>query len=880
MAEPQSLLGQYERIKAAHKDEILFFRLGDFYEMFYQDALEASAILNLTLTKRQDAPMCGIPWHASRNYIARLLKAGKKVAICEQMGPAGKGKGIIDREVVEILSPGTAMDEDYLDSSRNNYISSLGVFGQADGEATLALAWLDVSSAEFRAISFPLEDRERLKRLLYSLRPKEILVRESAFAIEAIASIVNEQDSLVNRILDWSFSLDAGRRTLGEHFGTVNMRGFGFEDNDPALAAAGALLAYLQECLGKNLPHIKSLKSLDDGQYLIIDESSQKNLELDRNLRDGSIAYSLLSVMDYTRTAMGSRALRKRLFEPLRSLEEIKMRLDGVESLYREQRALEKIRRTLGSVLDLERLSSRLAMGKSMPRELLGIANTIISAVELQKAVPAESPSSIRLELVDDPDLVRFAETVRVSIMDEPASLLNDGGYIREGWNPELDEQRKLKADAHSVLEEYLEEEKRESGLPNLKIKYNRLIGYFLELGKTAAQSAPEHFIRRQSTVSAERFGTARLSELEARINGASERIVDLEKELYSELLELLKPMAAKVHSLALELSELDCAASMAALATNRRYTRPILEESEVLEVKAGRHPVVEAHLSQGDFIPNELYLDNDEKLFALITGPNMAGKSTFLRQNALIVIMAQAGSFVPADYARIGIADRLFCRVGAQDNLARGESTFLLEMHETAAILNNASTKSLVIMDEVGRGTGTQDGLAIAWAVSEYMLERVGCRTLFATHYHELASIQHEKLINLSMAVDEVEGDIVFLRKIREGAAAGSFGIHVASLAGIPAAVILRAEELRQGLQRQEEAGLALSVDASTEEPAERPPKSGRRTAAPDELFSLDEVILEEIENLAIDAITPLEALNRLSKYKKNLLNRKHSAK
>ncbi len=865
MSEPLALLKQYENIKSRHKEEILFFRLGDFYEMFFSDAVEASGILGLTLTKRQNAPMCGVPHHAAKAYIGKLLKAGKKVAICEQLGQASKGRGIIDRGVVELITPGSVVDDDYLDSSANNFLVALGAFGKV-----LALAWIDASTGEFRAESFPVTELERLKRALYSLAPRELIVRESVLDEQEIAKLIAEHPLLVlNRLPDWVFSIDQGRKKLLDHFKTNSIKGFGFNDNDPALAAAGALLEYIEDALKVKPDHIRALKSSDSSNHVIIDEASQKNLEISKNLRDGSKEYSLLGVLDYTKTAMGSRALRQRLERPLRNPDAINNRLDAVSVLYKEQRALERIRSILASVRDLERLASRLAMDRASPKDLVALKITIEASISLSSALP--DAASSKLFLFSDADkktaAADFAGLISTAISEEPANSPSDGMVIRKGWDAELDRLRSIKADAHSVLEAYLLEEREKNGLPGLKLRYNRILGYYLELSKAASQAAPDHFIRRQSISSGERYTSERLVELESDINSASERIIELESSLLRSVLDKLKPGIDMLFELAIKLAELDCSASLAWAATLKGYVRPIVDNSLVLEVKDGRHPVVEAYMPSSSFIPNSLELDGNKIRFALITGPNMAGKSTFLRQNALIVLMAQAGSFIPASGARIGVVDRIFCRVGAQDNLARGESTFLLEMHETASILNNASPSSLVIMDEVGRGTGTLDGLSIAWAVSEYVLDVSLCRTLFATHYHELTAIKHKSLKDLSMAVEERAGEVVFLRQLVAGPATGSYGIHVAKIAGIPQSVVDRAEEIRFQLEQQEGSKLAASSAASVTAFPKR--KSMAKTA---ELFSAEELVINELRGMDPDKMTPIEALNRLHAIKKTL--------
>ncbi|MBN2874763.1 MAG: DNA mismatch repair protein MutS [Spirochaetales bacterium] len=864
MAEQLPLLSQYERIKSLHKDEILFFRLGDFYEMFYGDAVEASSILNLTLTHRQEAPMCGIPHHAARGYIARLLKAGRKIAICEQLTAPGKGKGIIERGVVEVITPGSVVDDDYLVSAANNYLVAIGEFG-----SSMALAWADASTGEFVAESFDGNDIDRLRRELFRLSPREAIVRESTLDNDAVARALAENQGLVlNRQPDWTFSVEQGRSALLRHFGTRSLKGFGFDDADPALAAAGALLEYLGDSVRVEPAQFRTLRGAEDERYVAIDESSQKNLEIDRNLRDGGTAFSLLGVMDQSRSAMGARALRRRLQRPQRSVEAINERLDAVDCLYRDQRALERVRAALGRCRDLERLASRLSMERAAPRDLIAVRDTVTMALSLNAALPQGAPAALAVCASDDRrrELERLVETLSQAVADDPAPSPADGPVIKAGWNKELDALRAVRQDAHGVLEAYLEEERAATGLAGLKVRYNRVIGYYLELSKGAAQGAPPHFIRRQSLANAERFTTERLSELESDIHGAADKIVELERELLRQLTVDLRVTSSALLDTASEMANLDCAAAFAWVATSRGYSRPVVDDSTALIIEGGRHPVVEAYLPAGDFVPNDLALDGESSAFALITGPNMAGKSTFLRQNALIVLLAQAGSFVPARHARIGVVDRIFCRVGAQDNLARGESTFLLEMHETAGILNNASPRSLVIMDEVGRGTGTLDGLSIARAVSEYVLDTSRSRTLFATHYHELTLLRHERLVDLSMAVEEREGEVVFLKRVVPGPAAGSYGIHVARLAGIPLSVVERAQEIRKSLEAEESVAMStVRADRITE----------AREPEPGGLFAVEELVLEELRAIEIDRLTPLDALTRLAALQKTLVRR-----
>ncbi|MBU0935360.1 MAG: DNA mismatch repair protein MutS [Spirochaetes bacterium] len=886
MAEQISLIDQYERIKAEYPDTIVFFRLGDFYEMFNQDAIEASRILNLTLTKRQASPMCGVPWHASRAYIARLLKAGRKVAICEQLSPPKKGKGIIERKVVEVISPGTVSDEDFLDSNVDNYVLALAVINRGNSEH-LALAWLSTSTGEFRAASFPAADREILRRELCRIAPKELVVRESSLNHPVAGEILAEySDAVINRLPDWSFSQEQGVRRLTAHFGTIGLQGFGFSDDDPALAAAGALIEYVQDFCKASLAHISNLQNSEDQRHMAIDESTQRNLEIVRNLRDGSRNYSLLSTIDYTLTPMGARKLRRRLLQPLRDINVINQRLDMVQLFYHDQHLLESLRSQLKQCMDLERLSARLSMEKANPKELLSVRQTVAAALEISGLYQARNtPVPSAFLTAAQIEICRQIDTLLTdSILEEPALSPVDGPVIRAGWNSDLDTLRSLKDSAQSVLSAYLEEEKSSSGLSGLRLKYNRIIGYHLELGKQSAKNVPEHFIRRQSVANAERFSTERLGALETEISSAADRIIELESSIFASVRTEVRQHTGFLLQLASLLADLDCNLSSATCATLRAYTRPEVVSQPLLDIKGGRHPVVEAHLPDNNFIPNDTELDSDGRSFALLTGPNMAGKSTYLRQNALIVLLAQAGCFVPAATAKIGICDRIFCRVGAQDNLARGESTFLLEMHETASILNNASRNSLVIMDEVGRGTGTQDGLAIAWAVSEYMLNVLQCRTLFATHYHELTAMEHQRLIDISMAVEERAGAVVFLKRVVAGPAAGSYGIHVAGLAGVPKVVVDRAADLRSLLAvREAHHDIRTASQTTRPQPAASTSavKSGVKQpkvpASSPELFSGDEMVLSALAGLDINNLTPLQAMQQLASFQAMLKQAKN---
>jgi DNA mismatch repair protein MutS len=909
MAERTPLMEQYRAIKARHRDAVLFFRLGDFYEMFFEDAIEASALLDLTLTHRQGEPMCGIPYHAAKPYLARLLKHGKKVAICEQLTEPGVGKGLVERDVIEVVTPGTTLEEDFLEQGSNNYLVAACLVSGA-----LCLAYLDLSTGEFRAFSRPEEgsaaQAQALRAELYRLGPREMLVQQSLLESPELADAIGEIEGLVvDKYPDWSFDPAEAQGDIERRFGLASLKGFGFEDRAPELAAAGVLLRYVDETARSSSPQLSPPLPYRGDEYVAIDEGSRKNLEIVRNMSDSGRAFSLISVLDYTKTAPGARLLKQWLLQPLRSREAAEERLDAVDYLYRDQRLLSSLREALGGMRDIERLSSRVAMDKAHAKDLLALAESaracgaalaLLRASTQDGEASKRAPEALAADSAEEASLAQASEVASLierAIKDEPSILLTEGGLMREGYSAELDRLRSLQSGAHGVLDAYIEEEKASTRIPNLRVRYNKIIGYYLEVSKGKLDAVPAHFIRRQSLVTGERYTTARLSELESEINGATERIVELERRLFLEVREAAKKAVSSTLLLGRSWARRDCLQSFAWAATARGYSRPRLTDGYALKVAEGRHPVVEAHLAGGAFVPNGIELDASPSAsaasahslkpgepstarapaFALITGPNMAGKSTFLRQTALIALMAQSGSFVPALDAEIGMIDKIFCRVGAQDNLARGESTFLVEMHETAFILNTATEKSLVVMDEVGRGTSTTDGLAIAWAVSERLLNTIRCRSLFATHYHELTSLEHPALRNFSLAVLEEDEDVVFLKRLEPKPAQGSYGIHVAKLAGLPAPVLERAREIQASLEAKEKAvppapsaspGLSPNASLGLSPNAKKHASDGLA----DGLFSSADLVLAELGSLDPDKLTPLEALNKLASLKKKL--------
>ena len=841
--------------------------------MFFEDALEISSLLNLTLTSRQGHPMCGIPYHASRSYISRLLKAGKKIAVCEQI--TEPGKGLIERQVVEVITPGTTVDEDFLDKGSSNYLACFASVGDS-----FSFAYIDLSAGDFYATSFPADGAaEKFRQELERIRPREIIVQESLLNENPVlAQAVEERGGLLNRWADWLFDPARSREKLEGQFGAQSLKGFGLNQASPEIVSSGALLDYLNDTARSLIPHVRFLKVYGDSEFVGLDESTQRNLELVANLTYGESRFSLLEVMDETKTAMGRRLLKSRILHPLRSIELINRRLDMVEVLYHRQEKLRVLRDLLSKTPDLQRLCSRLAMDKAHGKDMVALKNALLyfGQIEEELSFLNESPSSeneggfcfespeAQLQADGIKKLNELKELLDRAIADDPSILLNEGNLIRDGFNSELDRLRELKNSGRDLLENYLEEERKETGISGLKIKYNRFIGYFFEVTNINLSKVPSRFIRRQGIAGGERFTTDRLAALESEINGASDKIVELERKLFLEIRDGAKQLLRELTAAGKRIAEIDVAQSLAREATIRGWVRPVMESRNRTAIVEGRHPIVEAHLARGEFIANDIFLDasetDDGAFFALITGPNMAGKSTYLRQAALITIMAQSGSFIPASEGHIGLVDRIYCRFGSQDNLAKGESTFLVEMNETAYILNTATKQSLVIMDEVGRGTGTEDGLSIAWAVCEELLNNIKCRTLFATHYHELAGIDHPSMVNRSMDVDERNGRIVFLRKIREGPTSESYGLHVAALAGLPEKVLKRAGEIMSRHKKE----IPFYPNAPL-------PQAETRKSMPEypEAKVPEAKLLKDISELEINTITPLEALNLIQQWK-----------
>ncbi len=852
---------QYRSVKQQYKNEVVFFRLGDFYEMFNDDAVEVSRLLNLTLTHRASQPMCGIPYHAAKIYIARLLRLGKKIVICEQVGeiPRG-GKGITERKVVEIITPGTAVEEEYLEGNRANYLAALSL---TKGKA--GFAYIDVTTSSFKATSWPADRMyENFSKELNRAAPRELLLPTSLKNNKDIQAVLGARtDISVSYYPDWDFSTDFSLKRLNRQFGTVSLKSFGLEDTSPEIAPAGFLLDYLDKTTSTKLPHITEIQVYSDTQFLVMDDSSRRNLEITENMRDGTIQYSLLECVNFSKTAMGSRLLRNWLLFPLTKATQIKARQQKITTFYNDRTLLEKLRNDLSSILDIERLAGRIAMDRAHPKDLQALRQSLEQWVEIKNYL-----NDYDFSFISSDDSLKIIEIIKNAILDDPATSLTDGGIIKTGWSEELDHWRGIHDNFNQILSEYEQEEREKTGITNLKIKYTGNSGYFIEVSKGKLSSVPPHFIMRRALVNGDRYTTEKLQELEMELNQASTKVLELERDLFVEIRDSLHAYINYLLQIADEVADTDVISALSFAAIKNQWVCPVIDESTVFEITEGRHPVVENHLPTGEFVPNDSLLSADDDgipAFNLITGPNMAGKSTYLRQNALIALLAQTGSYVPAKKARIGITDRIFCRVGASDNLAKGESTFLVEMMETANILRAATTRSLVIMDEVGRGTSTEDGLAIARAVSEYLIDSIKCRTLFATHYHELTRMEHPSLKKLCLEISEQNGTVVFLRKVKEGITENSYGIHVAKLAGIPQSVIDRANVILSHIQA------TASEKPVLPEEKEIPSQKINSVSAPG-LFSDEEIIIAEILSADPDNMTPLDALKTISRWKKEL--------
>lgn len=881
MAEFTPMMQQYLETKKQYQDCILFYRLGDFYEMFYEDALTASKVLEITLTgkncgQEERAPMCGVPYHAVEGYLNRLVSAGYKVAICEQVEDPKQAKGIVKREVVRIVTPGTNLDVQSLEEGRNNYLMSIVWFSEKIG-----VSIADVTTGDYFLTE--VEDNRRLLDEINKYMPSEIICND-AFLVSGI-----DIEDLKGRLGITVYARESAcfeetgcRKCLQKHFQVSTLIGLGIEDFPIGIIAAGSLLQYLYENQKTSLEHFTHLYPYLASKYMLLDSSTRRNLELTETLREKQKRGSLLWVLDKTKTAMGARMLRSFLEQPLIERAGIENRLDAVEELCKNAFARDEIREYLNPVYDLERLLGKVSYKTANPRDLLALQSSLSMLPHIRTVLSDLHADAIQKILADIDPLEDIASLIGKAIVEEPPISIREGGMIREGFDADIDMLRHAKTEGKTWLAELEEKDRARTGIKNLRIKYNKIFGYYFEVTNSYKELVPEDYVRRQTLANAERYTTPRLKELEDTILNAEDKLCTLEYDAFCQIREQIAGQIERIQKTAKAVAALDVFASLSLTAERNRYVRPKLNEKGIIDIKEGRHPVVEQMICNEMFISNDTYLDNNHHCISIITGPNMAGKSTYMRQSALIVLMAQIGSFVPAKSANIGIVDRIFTRVGASDDLASGQSTFMVEMNEVANILRNATSNSLLILDEIGRGTSTFDGLSIAWAVIEHISNRklLGAKTLFATHYHELTELEGKmnNVNNYCIAVKEKGDDIVFLRKIIRGGADKSYGIQVAKLAGVPDIIIDRAKEIVEQLSDNDITEKVQSIVV------ENASESKRRVKKYDEvdmtqmsLFDTvtDTDILKELESIDIGNLTPLDALNTLYRLQSRLKNR-----
>ena len=844
---------QYLGVKREHQDEILLFRMGDFYETFDDDARLLSRELEIALTSRefgkgQRVPLAGIPYHSLEASLARLIKKGYKVAICEQVSDPATSKGIVDREVVRVVTPGTVIEDTLLEQKANNYLAALVIEGDAAG-----LSWVDITTSEFATTQF---DLSHLSVEMARLQPSELLVPDGQPDVDELD--IGDRTMLTPLAAD-AFHADWARETLLRHFGVASLESFGCEGQALAVRAAGAVIDYLEQTQRSSVGQINTLYTYSTADYMVLDAQTRRNLELYEGGRWGSVNASLLSVLDVTRTSMGGRLLRRWLGQPLLDVVRLVRRQDAVEWFHRSALRRERVVLLLEAVSDMERLVNRVRGHSATPRDLVGLANSLEAAPKI-KVILCEDDDADKVEWLAEriTDNGEVIELVRQSISDDPPLSVGDGNVIRKGFSPDLDEVRGASRNAQDYIARLEQKERERTGIKSLKVGYNRVFGYYIEISNSNLAQAPEDYVRRQTLVGGERFITPEMKEYESLILNAQDRIGEIEGALFRQVCQQVAGHAEQILSTARAIANIDVFASLAEVASRFGYVRPVLDEGDAVTIKQGRHPVVERMLPAGDFVANDAALASGGEQLIILTGPNMAGKSTYIRQVAVIVLMAQIGSFVPADSARVGVCDRIFTRVGLQDDLAMGQSTFMVEMVETAAILNHATPRSLIVLDEIGRGTSTYDGLAIARAVAEHLHNnpRLGCKTLFATHYHELTQLADilPRAFNYNVVVSEDKGQVVFLRNIVPGGADRSYGVHVARLAGMPASVVNRAWDV-----------LAELEDDSRVNRSSPRRRRGRPQPQQMPLLTFTSPVVDELLALDVASMTPLDAINKL---------------
>ncbi len=861
------MMRQYKEIKDKYLDSILLFRMGDFYEAFFEDAKKLSQILNITLTKRANVPMAGVPHHAIHGYLSRLVKSGVKIAICEQMEDPKTAKGIVKRDVTQVITPGTISENRYLESKSNNYLASIIV---SKSERKAAISLCDVSTGELFITEM---ENENLKELIDEITediirfsPKEIMTIDSVKESEIIKEIQKRFSKIFySHTPDYTAEYSYAYKTLTNHFKTLSLKSFGIEEKPLLISLLGSTIRYISELQKNSLEHITDIKIYDKKNSMTLDYATISSLEILETIRNDNKKMTLFDTIDRTKTSMGARYLKRIIVEPLTNIEEINKRLDNVDFFYKDAKLTYKIIESLSDIGDIERLSSKLALGRINPKELVALKRFLILSLEIITELALNDFEEANFEEATDIKLI--TDLIERAILEEPKIVTNEGDMIKDDYNEQLKKYNEAKREGRNWISELEGNYRLDTGINSLKIRYNNVIGYYIEVTKPNIPAVPKDFIKRQTLIGTERFTTEKLIEYEKIINEANEKSCALEFEIFTEIKNKVNSYINSILKTAKIISIIDVYTSLASLAKEDNYTKPIITENGIIDIKDGRHPVVEANLINESFIPNDTYLDNDKEHLLIITGPNMSGKSTYLRQTALIVLLAQIGSFVPASSARISIVDRIFARVGASDNIARGESTFLVEMNETAYILNHCTNKSLIIMDEIGRGTSTYDGLSIAWAIVEYLVgeENKKAKTLFATHYHELTMLEElDGVKNYKVSVEEYKDEIIFMKKVIEGSAESSYGIYAAKIAGAPNKVIKRASEILKKLEN--EAGVQfdnIELNKSSE-------------ILP--LYNINEEIIKEseiekeIKDLNINEITPIDAINLISKWKRDL--------
>lgn len=875
------MMQQYVKTKEEYKDCILFYRLGDFYEMFFEDALTASKELEITLTGKdcgleERAPMCGVPYHAVDSYLNKLVSRGYKVAICEQVEDPKQAKGLVKREVVRIVTPGTNLDTQALDETKNNYLMCIACTSDRFGVSAA-----DITTGEY--VVTELESEQKLLDEITKYAPSEIICNQSLLVSGLEMEDLKVRLGITVFPLDnWYFDDALCHRALMDHFHVSSLEGLGLQDYDCGVIAAGALLQYLKETQKTGIGNLTSLTPYSIGKYMVLDSSTRRNLELCETLREKNKKGSLLWVLDKTKTAMGARLLRHYIEQPLIEKSEILRRLNAVEELKNNAITREELREYLNPVYDLERLMSRISYQSANPRDLIAFKTSLSMLPHIRYLMEGLS-SELLKDLTEELDVLEdICELIESAIQEDPPIAIQEGGIIKEGYNQEVDQLRNAKSEGKTWLAQLEAGEREKTGIKNLKIKYNKVFGYYLEVTNSYKDMVPQYYHRKQTLANAERYITPELKELEDLILGAEDKLAALEYSLYVDVRNRIAAEILRIQKTARAVAGIDVFASLALVAERNNYTKPTINERGVIDIKNGRHPVVEKMIQNQQFIANDTYLDNGKSRISIITGPNMAGKSTYMRQTALIVLMAQIGSFVPAQSAKIGLVDRIFTRVGASDDLASGQSTFMVEMTEVANILRNATKNSLLILDEIGRGTSTFDGLSIAWAVVEHISSQklLGAKTLFATHYHELTELEGKLpgVNNYCIAVKEKGDDIVFLRKIIKGGADKSYGIQVAKLAGVPDSVIQRAKELAEELTNADITVRVQEISVDTGKNKRQKPRRYDQVDL-DQISLFDTVsdadVIKELQEIDISNLTPLDALNTLNRLQNKLKNR-----